>query len=236
MGDPHLDDDGTNIALVEKHLELPNKHEGLFRACVGDYLNNWKGRLAPLHAMQSTTQQEAYKLLEWFIARPKWLYLIAGNHDQWNGNEDPLIWMTRGLGSIYEWHGARLSLNPPKGAPQIISVRHDFAGNSQYNRAHGATKAIRFGGTDDLYINGHKHIRAHYEEENSVGGWSHAVQLDSYKWVDDYAQKIGAKILHQGGACVTVHDFSAVNPPDRLKLFWDVEAGADYLKWLRKRR
>jgi hypothetical protein len=236
MGDPHLDDDGCNIALVEKHLELPDRHEGLFRACVGDYLNNWKGRLAPLHAMQSTTQQEAYKLLEWFLGRKKWLYLIAGNHDQWNGEEDPLIWLTRGLGSIYEWHGARVALNPPKGAPQIISVRHDFAGNSQYNRAHGATKAIRFGGTDDLYINGHKHIRAHYEEENSVGGWSHAVQLDSYKWIDDYAQKIGAKILHQGGACMTIHDFAAVNPPDRLKLFWDVDAGADFLKWLRKRR
>lgn len=236
MGDPHLDDDGCNIALVEKHLDLPEKHEGLFRACVGDYLNNWKGRLAPLHAMQSTTQQEAYRLLEWFIGRPKWLYLLAGNHDRWLGDEDPLQWFTRGLGTVYEWHGARLSLNPPKGAPQIIHCRHDFAGNSQYNRAHGATKAIRFGGTDDLYINGHKHIRAHYEEENSVGGWSHAVQLDSYKWVDDYPKQLGAKILQQGGACLTIHDFSAVSPPDRVKLYWDPEEGIDYLKHKRRRK
>lgn len=236
MGDPHLDDDGCNIALVERHLELPDKHEGLFRACVGDYLNNWKGRLAPLHAMQSTTQQEAYKLLEWFIDRKKWLYLIAGNHDRWLGDEDPLQWFTRGLGSIYEWHGARVALNPPKGAPQIVHVRHDFAGNSQYNRAHGATKAIRFGGTDDLYINGHKHIRAHYEEENSVGGWSHAVQLDSYKWVDDYPKQLGVKILQQGGACLTVHDFHAVAPPERVKLFWDPEEGLDYLKHKRRKK
>jgi hypothetical protein len=236
MGDPHLDDDGTNIVLVKEHLELPDKVDGLFRACVGDYLNNWRGKLAPLHAMQSTTQQEAYKLLEWFVQRDKWLYLIAGNHDVWNGNEDPLIWMTRGIGSVYEWHGARLGLRFENGQQQIINVRHDFPGNSQYNRAHGATKAIRFGGTDDLYINGHKHIRAHYEEENSAGGWSHAVQVDSYKWVDDFPHQIGAQKLRlQGGAVMTLHDPAAKNPEGRVQVFWDIGLGVDVLKTMRRR-
>lgn len=236
MGDPHLDDDGTNIKLVMQHLELPEKHEGLFRACVGDYLNNWRGKLAPLHAMQSTTQQEAHKLLEWFLKRPKWLYLIGGNHDVWAGDEDPLIWFTRGLGAVYEWHGARLKLNFPKGEAQFVNVRHDFPGSSIYNRVQGGTRAIRFGGTDDLYINGHKHTNGHYEEENSIGGWSHAVQIASYKEVDDFPHKIGLKETRLGAACVTVHDPAAQSPHARCRVFWDVEQGADFLKWLRRRK
>lgn len=235
MGDPHLDDDGTNIKLVKEHLELPEKHDGLFRACVGDYLNNWRGKLAPLHAMQSTTQQEAHKLLEWFIKRPKWLYLIGGNHDVWAGDEDPLIWMTRGIGSIYEWHGARIGLRFPGGHEQTINVRHDFPGSSIYNRVQGATRAIRFGGTDDLYINGHKHIRAHYEEENSIGGWSHAVQLDSYKWVDDFPHKLGLAKLQQGGAVMSLHNPKATTTQGRCQIMWDIEEGVDRLQWLRKR-
>ena len=53
MGDPHLDDDGTNIQMVIDHLSLSAKTDGLFIACVGDYLNNWRGKLAPLHAPRS---------------------------------------------------------------------------------------------------------------------------------------------------------------------------------------
>ena len=236
MGDPHLDDDGTNIRLVKEHLELPERNEGLFRACVRDYLNNWRGKLAPLHAMQTTTQREAYQLLEWFIKRPKWLYLIGGNHDCWNGTEDPLNWFTRGIGAIYEWHGARIRLDFPNGSKQYVSVRHDFPGRSIYNRVQGGTRAIRFGGTDDLYIAGHLHIRAHYEEENSVGGWSHAVQLDSYKWIDDFPKKIGAVKLQQGGAVITIHDPDAKTTMGRCQVFWDINEGVDRLKWMRKRR
>lgn len=236
MGDPHLDDDGTNIKLVMEHLDLPSRVDGLFLACVGDYLNNWRGKLAPLHASQSTTQQEAHKLLEWFIKRDKWLYLIAGNHDVWAGDEDPLIWMTRGLGAIYEWHGARVALRFPGGAEHIVNVRHEWPGSSIYNRVQGATRAIRFGGTDDLFINGHKHIWGHYEEENSAGGVSHAVQVSAYKEIDDYQQAKGFARTSLGAACMTIHNPNARTPHGRCAVYWDVEEGADFLKFLRGSR
>lgn len=236
MGDPHLDDDGTNIQMVIDHLSISAKTDGLFVACVGDYLNNWRGKLAPLHANQATTQQEAYKLLEWFIQGRKWAYLLAGNHDVWNGDEDPLIWMTRGLGTIYEWHGARLSLVLPGGAEQVINARHDFPGSSIYNRVQGATKAIRFGGTDDIYISGHRHTWGQYTEENSLGLISHALQISAYKQVDDFPKKLNLRQLALGAACVTIHDPKAQTPNGRCQVFWDVEQGADFLKYLRKRK
>lgn len=236
MGDPHLDDDGTNIRLVMDHLETAGKTKGMFLSCVGDYLNNWRGKLAPLHAMQSTTQQEAWKLLEWFISKRKWLYLIGGNHDCFCGNEDPLQWITRGLGTIYEWHGARVALDFPNRQRHVINVRHNFPGSSIYNRVQGATRAIRFGGTDDLYINGHRHTWGHYEEENSVGGISHAIQVSAYKEVDDFPKQMGFQQVTLGAAVVTIHDPDAINPHERVRVEWGIEEAADRLTYIRKKR
>src|SRR5689334_13156375 len=48
FGDPHVDDDGTDIAALERHAALVRKTKGLFGANVGDTTNNWCGRLARL--------------------------------------------------------------------------------------------------------------------------------------------------------------------------------------------
>ena len=63
MGDNHVDDPGTNISLLEKHIDLINSTEGLFGANVGDMANHWVGRLARLHAYQSTTEAETWRLV-----------------------------------------------------------------------------------------------------------------------------------------------------------------------------
>jgi hypothetical protein len=41
FGDPHLDDDGCDIAAIERHSDLTRSTEGLFGANVGDTTNNW---------------------------------------------------------------------------------------------------------------------------------------------------------------------------------------------------
>ena len=45
FGDPHVDDDGTNLGLLLKHAELVAKTDGMFGGNVGDVQNNWVGRL-----------------------------------------------------------------------------------------------------------------------------------------------------------------------------------------------
>lgn len=80
FGDPHVDDDGTDLATLREHSDL-TKQEGVWGANVGDTTNNWIGRLARLYANQSTSAAQAWKLAEWFINRTRWLYMIGGNHD-----------------------------------------------------------------------------------------------------------------------------------------------------------
>ena len=93
MGDNHVDDPGTNISLLEEHIDLINSTEGLFGANVGDMANHWVGRLARLHAYQSTTEAETWRLVEWLMTSVDWLYIIGGNHDMWVGNGDPIQWV-----------------------------------------------------------------------------------------------------------------------------------------------
>ena len=81
MGDPHVDDAGTDLALLKRHSDLTRKVPGLYAANVGDTTNNWVGRLARLYAEQETSSSQAWQLGEWLIARTRWIYLVGGNHD-----------------------------------------------------------------------------------------------------------------------------------------------------------
>lgn len=82
MGDPHVDDDGTDLGLVFRHAELfDGRVEGLFGACIGDVWNNWVGRLARLWADQSTSAVEARALMTEYVNLVDWLIFLKGNHD-----------------------------------------------------------------------------------------------------------------------------------------------------------
>ena len=49
FGDPHIDDDGTDIAEIYQLCNLINSTEGLFGGNLGDIQNNWIGRLSFLY-------------------------------------------------------------------------------------------------------------------------------------------------------------------------------------------
>jgi transposase-like protein len=73
FGDPHIDDDGTNIAELLMHADLIQKTEGMFGGNIGDNQNNWIGRLARLYGEQSTSAKESWRLTEHFISKVDWL-------------------------------------------------------------------------------------------------------------------------------------------------------------------
>src|SRR6185295_12348433 len=83
FGDPHLDDNGCNWPVLERHVELCKTTEGLFGANVGDTTNNWAGRLVRLYANQDTSAKTARRLAEWFMLNSgvRWLIWLLGNHD-----------------------------------------------------------------------------------------------------------------------------------------------------------
>jgi len=144
FGDPHVDDDGTDLDLLRRHSDL-TQIEGVWGANIGDTTNNWVGRLARLYAQQSTSAAQAWKLAEWFVARTRWLYMIGGNHDAWSGAADPLKWIAKQSDTLYKASECRINLKFPNGRSVIVNARHDFSGSSMWNPAHAQMKAAQMG-------------------------------------------------------------------------------------------
>ncbi len=237
FGDPHVDDDGTDLGLLLKHAALVRETEGLFGANVGDSTNNWIGRLARLYAQQSTTAAEAWALCEHFIhAVRDWLFILSGNHDAWSGAGDPLSWICRQGGNLYETN-VRMRIDFPNGAEVFVNARHDFSGHSMWNPAHGVGRAVQQGMWDDLAIAGHRHVSGYMVLKAPTDGRiCHAVQVASYKTYDRYAKEKGFRDQLVSPAVVVIIDpDKPIGSPSRLSVFHDVEEGVEFLKWRRAR-
>jgi hypothetical protein len=237
FGDPHVDDDGTDLDALRRHSDMTHV-EGIWGANVGDTTNNWVGRLARLYAHQSTSADQAWRLAEWFISRTRWLYMIGGNHDAWSGSSDPIKWISRQGNTLYQSSECRIALRFPNKREVIVNARHDFAGHSQWNPAHGQMKAAQMGMRDHIMVSGHKHTSGYgLIKDPSTGKVCHAIQVASYKIFDSYAKERGFRDQSLSPACMTV-----INPdlpadhPDMVKVFWDPAQGLEYVKWKRKRK
>lgn len=247
FGDPHVDDDGTDIAALERHAHLVRDTEGLYAGNVGDTTNNWVGRLARLYAEQETSAKTAWRLAEWFIRlcprnkaewtdRPKWLFIVGGNHDCWSGESDPLKWITRQANSIYSKSQVRLNLSFPNGTEVRVNCAHDFRGASQWNPAHGSMKASQLGFRDHILLNGHRHTSGYGLIKDPMTGLiSHCIQVASYKVYDRYAQELGLVDRHISPSVLCVIDPEAAEV-GRVTVFFDVDAGVDFLRWKRERK
>jgi len=235
-GDPHVDDDGTDIGALERHTELIQKTPALFAGNVGDTTNNWVGRLARLYAQQSTSAAEAWALADWFIRRCRWLYMVAGNHDCWSGAGDPLKWIAAQQEALYKETNVRLGLRTRKGREIRVNIRHDFAGHSQWNPAHGSGKAAQLGVRDHVLINGHKHVSGYNVIKDGQSGIiSHCIQVASYKVYDRYAKDKGFRDQHISPCAVTIIDPDATEA-SLVQVFWEPEPAAEFLTWLRAKR
>ena len=237
FGDPHVDDDGTDLRKLKHDIDLVKNTDGLYAANIGDTRNNWIGRLARLYSEQGTSAKEALILADWFLRqlKGKWAYIIGGNHDAWSGVDDPLEWISSQINSLYESSEARVRVYGGSGEAVIINARHDFKGSSQWNTAHPVMKASMLGVRDDIFICGHKHQCGYgVNKSPDDGRICHCLQISSYKIYDRYAREKGFRDQHISPCAVTVVDPHApiIN---RVQVFWDAKAGADYLTYLRAR-
>lgn len=238
FGDPHVDDDGTNIDLLERHVDVVNRTKGLFAANVGDYRNNWIGRLARLYGEQSVSAKEAVVLAEWLIRATRWLYLVGGNHDAWSGADDPIGWIAKQVNALHEPHAARIELQFPNKRKIRVNARHDFRGHSMWNTAHGPAKAAQTGWRDHVLTCGHTHVSGYQVLKDPASGLvSHALRVASYKLHDRYAVEKGLP-----DQSIFVCPVTIIRPefpdddPRLIQTLFTPEDGADYLTFLRKRK
>lgn len=239
FGDPHLDDDGTDLQKIENHVAIVKRTPGLFAGNIGDGINAWVGRLARLYAEQSTSEDEAIALYEWFLREIPWLFCLGGNHLAWHGGMGVALhrWIFANCSTLFDNSSVRLALQFPNGKQVRVNARHDFAGHSMWNTVHGALKAATMGWRDHILTCGHIHTSGYaLLKDPATGIISHAMRVSSYKTFDRYAHERGLPNQDIFPAAVTIIDPRyADDDPRLIHTCFDVEQGADYLTWLRNR-
>lgn len=235
FGDPHVDDNGTDLSLLEQHTAIVNRTDGMFGANVGDTTNNWVGRLARLYGEQSTSAAEAWQLAEWFLNRVNWLYVIGGNHDCWSGAGDPVQWILKQQDALYQSSEVRLNLKFPNRREVRVNAHHDFPGHSMWNAAHGSSKAAQMGFRDHILINGHRHTSGYNKVKcPSTGIISHCLQVASYKIYDRYSREKGFRDQHISPCVVTIIDPYA-SEVSLVQVFDEPGEAAEFLTFKRRK-
>lgn len=235
IGDPHVDDDGCDWECLNRDLAVLDKHQFILTAGLGDYNNNWVGRLSRLYADQGTTGKEAWQLVKWLVSRLRPFLLIKGNHNLWSGHGDPLDWMTSGDSTITSDWQARISLRFRNGAECRIISAHDFPGSSMWNPLHAnMRKAKESGARAHVYVAGHRHtwgVAQHEDPDSNHVYW--LARARGYKVIDSHAEQLGYLSQRYGHSVLAVIDPDAYPTPRFLAMFSDLEEGADYLAWKR---
>ena len=236
FGDPHVDDDGTDLSQILMYIDMINDTKGMFAGNLGDIQNNWIGRLSALYGQQSTSAKESWRLTEYFVNKLNWLYLVAGNHDVWSGDGDPLEFIMRDHKGLYERFGARMNLIFPNGKEITINARHTFKGNSMWNTAHGVAKAAQMGWKDHILTCGHTHVSGYQVLKDPASGLiSHALQVASFKIMDSYADKLGLDDKNIFNCPVTIIDPRYDDDDNRLiTTIFNPEVACKYLTFLRQ--
>ena len=228
VGDPHLDDDGCNWPLLRRDLTIINETPGLFGVGMGDYLNNWVGRLTRLYGAQNASQHTGWRMVDWFLHHVDWTLLLKGNHDMWSGSNDPLDWLFNGSASMAEWQ-AKVRFVNPDGHTVKLNAAHSFKGHSQWNPLHGPVKAAKFSGQADIYVQGHHHEWASFQTEDGNGKSYWALKARGYKYVDQYADVHGFDSQKHGASIIAIIDPERTGP-SMVQCFADIAEGAALLK------
>lgn len=236
-GDPHVDDDGCNWPLLNHHCELHRKTEALFSVNIGDTVNNWAERLVRLYANQETSAKTARKLAEWFLtdAGIRWLCILWGNHDLWTLFTEVMRASNAARVPMEDWQ-ARFRLVFPGGREIKIWASHDFSGNSMWNSLHGPQKAAHTKSEADIYACGHTHNWAMHQEESASRDFTYwLIRSRGYKFIDDYAERLGHFPQNEGASITCIINPDARSEAGLVQAFADMDAATDYLKFLRRK-
>jgi hypothetical protein len=236
VGDPHVDDDGCDLAGIERDMTLIGKTKGMYALHLGDITNNWVGRLGRLYAHQTTTAEDGIRLAEWMFDLAPPLAVVGGNHDVWNEGMSWLNFCLKQAGvQLVQTHGIRLELRFPRGQSVRVHARHDFPGNSQFNPLHGLRKEHLFGFRDHINIAGHRHTDSIAAVPSPDGYIQWMFRVSGYKAFDDYAKSGNMQRMKMGPTVAMVIDPATRHVAELVKPFWDLDEAADFLTFKRKR-
>jgi hypothetical protein len=105
-----------------------------------------------------------------------------------------------------------------------------------WNPNHGQLRAAKLTHHDHVIVSGHKHTGGYQLLRiAATGQLAHLLQLGSYKMHDSYADALGLPPAMIAPSCTVILDPMG-GELGLVRVEHDIEAAADYLTWLRKRR
>lgn len=234
FGDPHLDADGCNFELFERHWMEMSNEDRVYGICVGDWFNNWLRVLSHLWKDETSRPDDAWLCLEYLMEQrgDSLLAACSGNHDDWShGPADPVDLLMKKYGVLYRKGAIRVMVEHEGCDPMFWAIRHKWQGKSMYSSAHWGVRANREGWRDALLVGGHIHQDDTRMVKHPDGFVSHVCQVSAFKEFDDFADIHG----FNGQRISPVWDLvvdprRSENDPDRFKVFWSSDAAHSYLQ------
>lgn len=240
LGDPHLDNPGTDLALWEEWIGVLDRSKRRTAILMGDNLDNWPRVLGHLHAEAETTAPEGWILLEHYMEQigEDLDASVSGNHDDWSGSNDVLGMMMRQTGALHEHMELRFAYRTPGGREITIKARHKWPGNSMWNPVHAISRAAQMGDRETILLGGHWHTSGDARVVDPRTGFvTHCHQVGAFKRIDAYVKKLGLRELNMApGVCLVIDPRRADTDPELVKHFHDPKAGADFLAFLRRKK
>lgn len=237
VGDPHVDDDGTDLSEVFEHARIfDGRNPGLFAGNIGDVTNNWTGRLARLWADQGTSAAEARAIATEYLQMVQWLFFVKGNHDCWGEGSNILSYILQNNAPVQKDSRVRMALRLPNGRNVKIFVAHHFPGRSQWSEVYGGAKKAQLDGANHIYASGHIHTSGYTHGWNDAQQmmW-HAIQVASYKKLDDYVEELNLERKDLYNCPVALIDPNATKEINFIRFEFDPQEAAERLKWMRTR-
>ena len=235
VGDPHIDSNGCNISLLRRDIELMTQ-DGMYCVNLGDTTDgDWPGRLMRLHAQSDQSITTARRLADWFLNDTglRWLAILIGNHDAWGEGAEILRRMNVQKIPMMDW-SAHWKIRFENNRECRIITAHDFPGHSMWNSLHSNQRAATTTTDAHIYASGHKHNWAIHQEENAHREFVYwLVRARGYKYIDDYADKLGYAAQQHGATVCAVIDPKADSEARFVTCFVDLAEASDYLAWKR---
>jgi transposase-like protein len=235
FGDPHLDNDGCDFELFERHWLEMSATDRVYGVCIGDWFDNWVKVLSHLYQEHSTPPDDAWLCLEHLMEQRGEALIAAcsGNHDDWSKGPgvDPVDLLMKRHGVLYRKGAIRVAVNHEGCEPMFWSLRHKWRGKSMYSAAHWAASHQNVMWRDDLMVGGHTHQDDYRIVEGLDGTRCTAVQVSAFKDIDSFADVHG----FSGQKISPVWDL-VIDPrrsrkdPERIKVFWESAAAQSYME------
>ncbi|MEL6362373.1 MAG: hypothetical protein AAFR21_14950 [Pseudomonadota bacterium] len=236
VGDPHLDNKGTDLEALQKDLNFI-RGTGMRAVNMGDVLDNFHhtGKLSKKQAQNGVSEDEGLSLAKWFLTSLRWDAHILGNHDKWAGGPYAHLFTEWSKPApLFDWY-VRLQYTW-EGGQYIVDVAHDFKGNSMNNPTHAQARRAKEDGVADAYVAAHRHEAADASFENGFRGKKYRfMRVAGYKKADSYGNREkGYAMQAEGSSGVLVIDPQSESMDGMCRTFMDLGDAARYYQMLKR--